>query len=103
LNLNVKRIRIHDPLVFDDPKLSKYPINIILTSDMKNALDDTDLVFIVADHQEYVSLDPKLLDGIPVYDGRGILRKSNPVDINLKTIGVGGLGGYSKNETESGI
>jgi nucleotide sugar dehydrogenase len=103
LNLNVKRIRIHDPLVFDDPKLSKYPINIILTSDMKKALEDTDLVFIVADHQEYVSLDPELLGGIPVYDGRGILRKSNPVDINLKTIGVGGLGGYSKSETESGV
>jgi nucleotide sugar dehydrogenase len=102
LNLNVKRIRIHDPLVLDDPRLSKYPINIILTSDMKSALEDTDLVFIVADHQEYASLDPKLFDGIPVYDGRGILRKSNPVDIELKTIGVGDLGVYSKIETKSG-
>lgn len=102
LNLDVKRIRIHDPLVFNDPILSKYPVNIILTSDLKKALKDTDLVFIVADHQEYFSLDPKLIDGIPVYDGRGILRKSNLVDIKLKTIGVGDLGVYSKIETQSG-
>jgi nucleotide sugar dehydrogenase len=102
LNHNVKQIRIHDPLVLNDPKLSKYPVNIILTSDLEKALEHTDLVFIVADHQEYFSLDPKLIDGIPVYDGRGILRKSSLVDINLESIGVGSMGVYSKIETQSG-
>jgi UDP-N-acetyl-D-mannosaminuronate dehydrogenase len=101
LNLNVKGIRIHDPLVFEDPGLSKYPIKIVLTTDLKKALEDTDLVFIVADHPEYASLDLKIFGRVPVYDGRGILRKSNPVNIRLKTIGVGSSGDYRKIETQT--
>jgi nucleotide sugar dehydrogenase len=101
LNLNVKGIRIHDPLVSEDPGLSKYPIKVVLTTDLKKALEDTDLVFIVADHLEYVSLDLKIFGRIPVYDGRGLLRKSNPVNIRLKTIGVGSSGDYTKIETRA--
>jgi hypothetical protein len=43
---------------------------------------------LVADHPEYSLLDKKMLHGVPLYDGRGILRKSNLFDSNLKTIGV---------------
>jgi nucleotide sugar dehydrogenase len=89
INLKVKEIRIHDPLVVEDPKLSNYPINIVLTSDMAKALQNTDLVFIVADHSEYSLLDQKIVKEVPVYDGRGILRKSQPLNSKRKTIGVG--------------
>jgi nucleotide sugar dehydrogenase len=89
INQKVKEIRIHDPLVVDDPRLSNYPINIILTSDMAKALQNTDLVFIVADHSEYSLLDQKIFNGVPVYDGRGILRKSHQLNSMRKTIGVG--------------
>jgi nucleotide sugar dehydrogenase len=89
LNLKVREIRIHDPLVVQDPKLSDYPIRIVLTHDITKALQNTDLVFIVADHPEYSLLDQKMFNGVPVYDGRGILRKSRLFDLKLKTIGVG--------------
>jgi nucleotide sugar dehydrogenase len=89
INQKVKEIRIHDPLVVDDPRLSNYPINIILTSDMAKALQNTDLVFIVADHSEYSLLDQKIFNGVPVYDGRGILRKSHQLNSKRKTVGVG--------------
>jgi UDP-N-acetyl-D-mannosaminuronate dehydrogenase len=89
LNLKVREIRIHDPLVVQDPKLSDYPINIVLTHDITKALQNTDLIFIVADHPEYSLLDQKMFNGVPVYDGRGILRKSGLFDLKLKTIGVG--------------
>jgi nucleotide sugar dehydrogenase len=89
INQKVKEIRIHDPLVVDDPRLSNYPINIILTSDMAKALQNTDLVFIVADHSEYSLLDQKIFNGVPVYDGRGILRKSHQLNSMRKTVGVG--------------
>jgi UDP-N-acetyl-D-mannosaminuronate dehydrogenase len=76
-------------LVVQDPKLSDYPISIVLTPDITKALQNTDLVFIVADHPEYSLLDQKMFNGVPVYDGRGILRKSRLFDLKLKTIGVG--------------
>src|SRR5918993_974487 len=68
LNLKVKEVRIHDPLVVQDPKLSDYPISIVLTPDITKALQNTDLVFIVADHPEYSLLDQKTFNGVPVYD-----------------------------------
>jgi UDP-N-acetyl-D-mannosaminuronate dehydrogenase len=68
--------------------LSGYPVKISLTTDIHEALQHTDLVFLVADHPEYSLLDKKMLHGVPLYDGRGILRKSNLFDSNLKTIGV---------------
>ena len=89
LNHKVGEIRIHDPLVAMDSRLSSYPVRVRLTNDIHNAIQDTDLVFLVADHQEYRLLDQKNLRGVPVYDGRGILRNTNLFDTNLKTIGVG--------------
>ncbi|HEY3526400.1 MAG TPA: hypothetical protein VGK47_09400, partial [Nitrososphaeraceae archaeon] len=71
-----------------DSRLSSYPVRVRLTTDIHNAIQDTDLVFLVADHQEYRLLDQKNLRGVPVYDGRGILRKTNLFDTNLRTIGV---------------
>jgi nucleotide sugar dehydrogenase len=91
LNLKVKEIRIHDPLVVQDPKLSDYPISIVLTPDITKALQNTDLVFIVADHPEYSLLDQKTFNGVPVYDGRWILRRSKLFDSKIKTIGLGNL------------
>jgi nucleotide sugar dehydrogenase len=88
LNHKVGEIRIHDPLVAMDSRLSSYPVRVRLTTDIHNAIQDTDLVFLVADHQEYRLLDQKKLHGVPVYDGRGILRKTNLFDTSLKTIGV---------------
>lgn len=88
LNMRVKEIRIHDPLVAKDSRLSSYPIKISLTTDINKALQHTDLVFLVADHPEYSLLDQKMLRGVPLYDGRGVLRKSDLFDSNLKTIGV---------------
>src|SRR5919106_3624037 len=88
LNYKVGEIRIHDPLVAMDSRLSSYPVKVRLTTDIHNAIQDTDLVFLVADHQEYRLLDQKKLRGVPVYDGRGILRKTNLFDPSLRTIGV---------------
>src|SRR5918997_41093 len=88
LNMGVKEIRIHDPLVAKDSRLLGYPIKISLTTDIHEALQHTDLVFLVADHPEYSLLDQKMLHGVPLYDGRGVLRKSDLFDSNLKTIGV---------------
>jgi nucleotide sugar dehydrogenase len=88
LNHKVGEIRIHDPLVAMDSRLSSYPVRVRLTTDIHNAIQDTDLVFLVADHQEYRLLNQKKLRGVPVYDGRGILRKTNLFDTSLRTIGV---------------
>lgn len=88
LNHKVGEIRIHDPLVAMDSRLSSYPVRVRLTTDIHDAIQDTDLVFLVADHQEYRLLDQKKLRGVPVYDGRGILRKTNLFDTSLRTIGV---------------
>jgi nucleotide sugar dehydrogenase len=88
LNMGVKEIRIHDPLVAKDSRLSGYPIKISLTTDIHEALRHTDLVFLAADHSEYSLLDKKMIHGVPLYDGRGVLRKNDLFDSNLKTIGV---------------
>ena len=68
--LNVKEIRVHDPLVTKDPSL---PQDVVLTSSLSKAVQGTDLVMLVSDHPEYRNLTQQDLDGAPVYDGRGIL------------------------------
>ena len=83
----MKEIRIHDPLVVSDPKLSNQYPQVFLTSDLNKAVQD-DLVFLVADHPEYSSLTQEKFDGVPIYDGRGILHKTKSFDSRLKTIGV---------------
>ncbi len=70
--LNAREIRIHDPLVKNDPSLPKEE-NIILSSDLNTVLNNADLIMIVADHKEYQDLNPDLFKGSVVYDGRGML------------------------------
>jgi nucleotide sugar dehydrogenase len=87
--LRVREIRIHDPLVFEDSKLSKEGNNIFLTSNIDQAVQNTDLVFIVTDHPEYSSLTSNSLGEVPIYDGRGILDRSK---FDPRTIGAIGIG-----------
>ena len=86
--MGVKEIRVHDPLVKNDPLLPKHQ-NVILSSDLTSALDGTDLVMIVADHAEYRALTPDRIGGAPVYDGRGILDRTIFNHHSYATIGIG--------------
>ena len=86
--LKVREIRIHDPLVKNDPFLSDEE-NIILTSDLSEALKGTDLVMLVADHPEYRILTYKEIKGSPIYDGRGLLDRSKFDHSDLVIIGLG--------------
>jgi len=71
--LKVKQIRVHDPFVRSDANL---PQDIILTSNLSQAVKDTDLVILISDHPEYRNLTQEELDSTAVYDGRGVLDKS---------------------------
>jgi nucleotide sugar dehydrogenase len=71
--LGAKEIRVHDPLVARDPNLAH---DVILTSNLGQAIKGADLVILVADHPEYRGLAQDKLGGIPVYDGRGVLDRS---------------------------
>ena len=51
--MQVKEIRVHDPLVETDSLLLKDK-NIVLSSNLNGALKGTDLIMIVADHVEIV-------------------------------------------------
>ena len=86
--LKVKEIRIHDPLVKSDPLLPDEE-NIILTSNLSEALRGTDLVMLITDHSEYGMLTSRETAGTPVYDGRGILDKSNFDYTKFAIIGLG--------------
>ena len=68
--IEVKEIRVHDPMVESDPNL---PQDVILTSSLSKAVQGADLVILVSDHPEYRNLKQQDLGGAPVYDGRGIL------------------------------
>lgn len=84
----VKEIRVHDPMVKIDPALLKHR-NVILSSNLNDVLKDTDLIMIVADHNEYRTLTPKNIGAVPIYDGRGILDKTNLDNSIYAIIGVG--------------
>ena len=84
----VKEIRVHDPLVSSDPSLSNQG-NVDLTSDLKKAVKNSNLIILATDHQQYKKLDKTFFGNIPVYDGRGILDKSLAKEIKLLTIGQG--------------
>ena len=81
----VNRIIIHDPLVSEDPNLSS---DLILTSNLEEALKGSDLVILVADHPEYKKLGRDQLGNIPVYDGRGILNRKTDTGLNYAVIGI---------------
>ena len=84
----VKEIRVHDPLVSSDPNLSNQG-NVVLTSDLKKAVRNSNLIILATDHQEYKKLDKTFFQNIVVYDGRGILDKNLAKEIKLLTIGQG--------------
>jgi nucleotide sugar dehydrogenase len=84
----VKEIRVHDSFVTNDPGLSNYS-NVFLTSDLKQAVNDSDLIILSTDHQEYKKLDKTFFGNIPVYDGRGVLDRNLAKEIKLLTIGQG--------------
>jgi nucleotide sugar dehydrogenase len=86
--LKVKEIRIHDPLIINDPSLSGKQ-NIILTSNLNEAIQGTDLIMLIADHPEYRTLTPDDLGGAPIYDGRGMLDRSKFDHSAFASIGVG--------------
>jgi nucleotide sugar dehydrogenase len=82
--LNVKEIRVHDPLVTRDPNL---PPDILLTSDLPRAVKNADLVMLISDHAEYRNLANENVNGAPVYDGRGILYRSRFAESKFASIG----------------
>ena len=71
--LKVKEIRVHDPLVTCDTNL---PHDVVLMSSLSQAVRGADLIILVSDHSEYRNLTSDIIDGAPIYDGRGILDKS---------------------------
>ncbi len=71
--LNVQQIKIHDPIVITDPNL---PPDVLLTSNILEAVQGVDLVILVSDHPEYRNLSSADLADAPVYDGRGVLDRS---------------------------
>jgi nucleotide sugar dehydrogenase len=85
--LKVREIRIHDPLVINDYSLSDKE-NIILTTNLNEALKDTDLIMLIADHPEYRMLTHEQTKGSPIYDGRGLLDRSKFTYADLAIIGV---------------
>jgi nucleotide sugar dehydrogenase len=85
--LKVREIRIHDPLVKNDYSLSDKE-NIILTTNLNEALKDTDLIMLIADHPEYRILTYEETKGSPIYDGRGLLDRSKFNYADLAIIGV---------------
>jgi UDP-N-acetyl-D-mannosaminuronate dehydrogenase len=80
---------VHDPLVINDPALSGKQNNIVLTSNLNQAIQGTDLIMLIADHPEYRTLTPADLGGIPVYDGRGMLDRSKFKHLAFASIGTG--------------
>ena len=85
--LKVRQIRVHDPLVKNDHSLSDKE-NVILTTNLSEALEDTDLIIIVADHPEYRMLTSTETKESPIYDGRGLLDRSKFDHADLAIIGV---------------
>ena len=83
----VKNIVVHDPLVSDDPNLSNFQ-NVMLTSDLKKAARNSNLVILATDHQAYKKLGMTFFGNIPVYDGRGLLKNLGDKH-NMLVIGQG--------------
>jgi nucleotide sugar dehydrogenase len=88
--MQVKEIRVHDPMVKADPALVQAQ-NVVLSSTLNSAIKGTDLIMIVADHNEYRTLTPKDIDGVPIYDGRSILDRTIFDHSTYATIGIGSI------------
>lgn len=76
INLKVKDILIHDPLVTNDGGLAKYK-NIKLVNDLNYAISDRDLIILATNHKEYLKINNTMTGKTPIYDGRGILDSNN--------------------------
>jgi hypothetical protein len=83
-------IRVHDPLVKKDLILEKEE-NIVLQSDINKAIAGSDLVIVVANHDEYRNLNPGAMKNTVIYDGRRILDKSFVTDKDTiyESLGMG--------------
>jgi nucleotide sugar dehydrogenase len=83
-------IRVHDPLVKNDPVLEKDE-NIVLYSNINEAIAGADLIIVVANHNEYRNLNPADMKNSVIYDGRGILDKSfvTDRDTTYESLGMG--------------
>jgi len=86
--LQVKEIRVHDPMVRADPTLVQAQ-NVVLSSNLNDSINGTNLIMIIADHNEYRTLTPKDIDGVPIYDGRSILDRTIFDHSTYATIGIG--------------
>ena len=86
--IGVKKIIVHDPYVSEDSNLSNYD-DVYLTSDLKKAIKNTDLIILSTDHREYKELDEIYFGNIPVYDGRGVLDRKLSNKLKILTIGQG--------------
>ncbi|HEY7108616.1 MAG TPA: UDP-glucose/GDP-mannose dehydrogenase family protein, partial [Nitrososphaeraceae archaeon] len=85
-------IRVHDPLVKNDPVLEKEKDeNIVLYSNINEAIAGADLIIVVANHNEYRNLNPADMKNSVIYDGRGILDKSfvTDRDTTYESLGMG--------------
>jgi UDP-N-acetyl-D-mannosaminuronate dehydrogenase len=85
-DLKVKEIRIHDPLVKKDPFIASYD-NIFLFNELSDAIKGSDLVMVIADHEEYKKLNYEKIKNIPLYDGRGIIDSNSIISGKYSSIG----------------
>ncbi len=83
VNLKVKDVIIHDPLVKDDLLLSKYK-TVKLVNDLDSAVINRDLIILATNHPEYTNLTNEKIGKTPIYDGRGIL---DPTKFELAQFG----------------
>ena len=80
---------VHDPYIFEDDLLPK---NIKLTSDIKLATKNADLIFISTDHKMYSNITKNKIKNskkpLLIYDGRNILKNKQLFQPFLTTIGI---------------
>jgi len=62
-----------------------------LTSDLKKAVKDSDLIILSTDQKEYKKLSKTFFGNIPVYDGRGLLDRNLDNKNKILTIGQGDI------------
>lgn len=83
----ISDIRVHDPLIKTDGEIAKYP-NTTFYTDFVKSVQNTDLVMLLTDHKEYDDLINNIKD-IPIYDGRGILKRDKLGIDKFSIIGSG--------------
>jgi nucleotide sugar dehydrogenase len=98
----IKNIRVHDPLVLEDPNLLKY-VGVSFSNNLTESLRRADLIIIVADHSEYSHLKLDAIGNAIVYDGRGILDSFQLAEANLVSIGVGSERSFSLQTPEPNV